>query len=76
MRMPKSYSAKTTDACGPDHVEEIRKLLGEIGASVDDAKAMLAKRGVERIADLSLVQAEELITKLRAFSLERQIENP
>ncbi len=76
MRMPKSYSAKTTDACGPDHVEEIRKLLGEVDASLEDGQAMLTKRGVKCIADLSLVQAEELITKLRAFSLERQIENP
>jgi len=72
---PAEYTAKTTDQCGEDQVEAIRKLLADVGASLDDAKTMLAKRGAERIADLSIVQAEELETKLKALALEKHAGN-
>lgn len=70
-----AYTAKTTDKCGPDQVQAIRKLLGDAGATVEQAKAILAKRGAERIADLSIVQAEKLETQLQALVLEQKIAN-
>jgi hypothetical protein len=60
-----SYGQGTGEPCGKDAAAEIKFLLGDLNATVDDAKAILAKRGVSKFEDIPLGNAEKLIANLR-----------
>jgi hypothetical protein len=67
-------TAKTTDPCDPELVAEIKRLFEQLGATVEEAQAILRKRGAERLAELSMVQAEELRDKLSQRLTEQGVE--
>ncbi len=54
--------------CGEAQVAQIKQLFQNVGIGPKDAKMVIAKRGVNRIAELSVEQADELIEKLTARS--------
>ena len=60
------------EPCGKDIAAEIKTLLGEIGATVEDAKAILAKRGVSKFEDIPLANAEQLAKNLRGKAAEKK----
>ncbi len=58
--------------CSESQRNEIIELAKAIGMDASDLKAAVVKRGVEKVADLSGQQADELIAKLRAKKVHRE----
>lgn len=67
-----TYSASTTTAGSiePDQRQQIVALFQHLNISQEDAKAIIAKRGCEKLAQMSYHQATELLGKLKAKAME------
>ena len=83
MRMPKSYSAKTTEPAvyeervkkpsSADLAIEIKSLLKELDATLEDTQAILARRGVDKFDQIPLADAKELAKNLCGKVAEKNV---
>jgi phage recombination protein Bet len=70
---PTSYRLNDTIgyAC-PSLVISVNRLIDDAGMSDENVHAMLARRNVERVEDLTVKQAEEIVIRLEAIARESQ----
>ena len=68
-------TASTASPCSSILVDRIKGLFQEAGITPDQAKAAIQRRGVNRLAELSTAQAEELVTKLQERVNGQAVEN-
>jgi len=66
-------SESEAQPCGEDRVGRIRELASQLGLTAQDVREkILARYEVQRAAELTVAQAEEVISRLRAKLSERQ----
>jgi len=58
------YQQQSDDFCNPHQVERIIDMAKMIGLTIEQTKAVIAKRGVQTAAELTVTQAEEIITNM------------
>ena len=59
-----AYSATDSDPATPDQIAAVKQLCQELKVPLADIKKALAARGVEKLAELTVGQADQIITKL------------
>jgi hypothetical protein len=64
------YSASDNGQCTPEQQQRIKGLFQKLGTTADQARKVIAKRGVEKLADLTQGQAAELIGRLETKAAE------
>ena len=66
-------SAGDNDRCTPTQVDAIKRLAVDLAMPIDSLRNVLHRKGVFKIAELTIRQADDLIQKMRLKSQEMQL---